>query len=140
TCSARIVQPDDGRTGLHRQIHYLTDLFGVRFRKRTAKDREVLCEYEHLAAIDEPMSCDNAVARKLLFIQSKIGRSMRDKFVELLERSSVQKEFDPFARGHAAAALLLFYTVSTAAGFRRGGTFPKFGEFVCHFRFGIHKA
>src|SRR5439155_10321994 len=40
--AAGIVQPDNWRADLHRQVHYLANFFRVRFRKGTAKDREVL--------------------------------------------------------------------------------------------------
>ena len=51
--AARIVQADDRRAELHRQIHDLHDLRGVGLRQRSAEDREVLREREHLAPVDQ---------------------------------------------------------------------------------------
>src|SRR5258708_32093830 len=50
--AAGVIQPDDGRPDLHRQVHHFANLFRVRFGKGTAKDREVLSEDEDFAAID----------------------------------------------------------------------------------------
>ena len=61
--AARVVQPDDRRAELHRQIHDLHDLRGVGLRQRSAEDGEVLREGEHLAAVDQAVAGDDAVAR-----------------------------------------------------------------------------
>src|SRR5262245_39975062 len=65
--SAGIVQADNRRANLHREIHHFADLFRVRFRKGTAEDGEVLREYKHVSPVDESMSCHNSIPRiKLL--------------------------------------------------------------------------
>ena len=50
--SAGIVEPDDRRADLHREVHHLADLLGVRLGQRSAEDGEVLREDEHQAAVD----------------------------------------------------------------------------------------
>src|SRR5206468_1050488 len=40
--AARVVEADDGRAVLERQVHYLADLFGVRFGERATEHGEVL--------------------------------------------------------------------------------------------------
>ena len=50
--AARVVEPDDRRAHLHRQVHDLDDLRGVRLRQRSAEDGEVLREDEDRPAVD----------------------------------------------------------------------------------------
>src|SRR5438309_1709810 len=50
--AAGIVQTNDGRANLHRQVHHFADFFSVRFGKGTAKDGEILGEDKYFAAID----------------------------------------------------------------------------------------
>src|SRR5256886_12924633 len=50
--AAGIVQADNRRANLHRQIHHFADFFGVGFGKGTAKDGEILGEDKYFAAID----------------------------------------------------------------------------------------
>ena len=57
-----IVETDDRRTDLHREIHDLADLLGVRLRQRTTEDREVLAEDEDDPAVDLAVTGDDAVA------------------------------------------------------------------------------
>ena len=60
--AARVVQADDRRAELHRQVHDLDDLRGVGLRERSAEHREVLREREDLAAVDQAVAGDDAVA------------------------------------------------------------------------------
>ena len=60
--AAGVVQADDRRAQLQRQVHDLDDLGGVGFRQRSAEDGEVLGEGEHLTAVDEAVAGDDAVA------------------------------------------------------------------------------
>ena len=62
--AAGVVQPDDRRTDLHREIHDLADLLGVGLRQRTAEDREVLAEDEDRPAVDLAVAGDHAVAEE----------------------------------------------------------------------------
>ena len=50
--AARIVEPDDRCADLHRQVHDLADLLGVRLRQRSTEDREILAEDEDRPTID----------------------------------------------------------------------------------------
>ena len=99
----RIVESDDRRADLHRQVHDLADLLRVRFRKRAAENRKILRKDKNLAAVDQAVAGDDAVAGKLLLLHPEIGRTMHDKFVELFKAAFVQKKFDAFARGHFPA-------------------------------------
>ena len=60
--AARVVQADDRRAHLHRQVHDLDDLGGVGLRERAAEDREVLREGVDDAAVDAALAGDDAVA------------------------------------------------------------------------------
>ena len=54
--AAGIVQADDGRAGLERQVHDLDDLLRVGFRERTSEYGEILREDEGQAAVDRGRS------------------------------------------------------------------------------------
>ena len=60
--AAGVVEADDGRADLHRQVHDLADLGGVGFGERAAEDGEVLGEDEDQAAVDAAVAGDEAVA------------------------------------------------------------------------------
>ena len=62
--SAGIVEADDRRADLHRQVHDLADLLGVRLRERAAEDREVLAEDEDQPPVDGPVAGDDAIAEE----------------------------------------------------------------------------
>ena len=82
--AARIVETDDRRADLHRQIHDLADLLGVRLRQRSTEDREVLAEDEDRPAVDGTVTGDDAVAEERF--ASPIASRLRDERVELDER------------------------------------------------------
>ena len=67
--AARIVEPDDRRADLHRQVHDLADLLGVRLGQRAAEDREVLAEDEDEPAVDRAVAGDDAVAEDVVLVQ-----------------------------------------------------------------------
>ena len=60
--AAGIVESDNRRANLHRQIHHLANFFGVRFGKGTAEDGEVLGEYKNLSTINQAVPGDHAIA------------------------------------------------------------------------------
>ena len=64
--AARVVEADDGRADLHREVHDLADLLGVGAAQAAAEDREVLREDEDLAPVDQAVAGDDAVAQDLL--------------------------------------------------------------------------
>ena len=82
-----IVETDDRRADLHRQVHDLADLAGVGLRQGAAEDREVLREDEDQPAVDGAVAGDHAIAEIVLAV--RIGRrgAVRDERVELDERS-----------------------------------------------------
>ena len=69
--AAGIVQPDDRRADLHRQVHDLADLLGVGLGQRAAEDGEVLAEDEDQPAVDGAVSGHHAVAEELLLAEPK---------------------------------------------------------------------
>ena len=115
--AAGIVEPDDRRADLHRQIHDLADLLGVRLRQRSAEDREVLAEDEDRPAVDLAVAGDDAVA------EERFGRgrvAVRDERVELDERSRVEQQVESLARRQLAGVVLLRDARRAAALARRG--------------------
>ena len=50
--AAGVVEADDRRAVLHRQVHHLADLLGVGLGQRAAEDGEVLGEDVDQAAVD----------------------------------------------------------------------------------------
>ena len=62
--AAGIIQADDRRADLHREVHDLADLFGIRLGQRAAEDREVLAEDEDGPAIDLAVTGHDAIAEE----------------------------------------------------------------------------
>ena len=129
--AAGVVQPDDRRAELHRQIHDLDDLRGVGLGQRSAEDGEVLREREHLAAVDEAVPGDDAVAGNELFVHAEIAAAVRDELVELLEGAGIEQQFDALAGGQLAGRVLAFETIRAAAEL---GAALEVGEDPCGFR------
>ena len=63
--AARVVEADDRRAHLHREIHDLHDLRGVGLRERSAEHGEVLREGVDRTAVDPAGAGDDAVAGDL---------------------------------------------------------------------------
>ena len=106
--AARIVEADDRRADLHRKVHDLADLLGVRLGQGATEDREVLGEDEHQPAVDSPVASHNAVAEEHLFVEPEIRRAMRHQCVEFDEGGRVEEEVESLAGGELAARVLLF--------------------------------
>ena len=83
--AAGIVEADDGRAGLEREVHDLADFEGVGFGERAAEDGEVLREDVDQAAVDAAVAGDEAVAGDDLLVHAEIAAAVGDELVELLE-------------------------------------------------------
>jgi hypothetical protein len=83
--ATRIVQADDRRADLHREVHDLADLAGVCLGQRAAEDGEVLAEDEDRSAVHRAVPGDDAVAEEGLVASVAAG----DEGVELDERARV---------------------------------------------------
>ena len=90
--AAGIVQPDDGRTHLHRQIHDLHDLRGVGLGERSTEHREVLRERIDGTSVDATVTRNDAVAGHELFRHAEVTAAMRDQLVDFLEGSGVERK------------------------------------------------
>ena len=118
--AARIVQADDRRAGLQREVHDLDDLLRVAFRKRSAKDGEILREDVRRAAVNQAPARDKAVTVDDLFLHAKIVAAMANQLVHLLKRAFVQQQVDAFARGKLAFVVLARAAFRASTGFGRG--------------------
>src|SRR6266446_10271777 len=115
--AAGIIQSDDRSADFHRKIHHFANFFRVSFRKRTAKDSEVLRENENLATIDQTVTGNYAIAGIELFLHAKIPPAMDHQLIEFFKRSFIQQELDAFARGQLVCRVLLLHARGAAAGF-----------------------
>jgi hypothetical protein len=104
--AAAVVQADDRRADLHRLVHHLADLLGVRFAQRAAEDGEVLAEHEDQAAVDHAVAGDDAVAGDLVVGHAEVGAAVLDEHVPLFEAAFVEQQFQPLARGELALGVL----------------------------------
>src|SRR5260370_30352644 len=86
-----IVEPYDGGSGTHGQVHDLADFLRVGFGERTAENRKVLRENVDQAAIDTAEAGDKAIAGGTLLLHPKINAAVTDKFVELFKTAFVQQ-------------------------------------------------
>ncbi len=116
--AARVVQPDDRRAELHRQIHDLHDLGGVGLRQRATEHREVLREGEDLAAADQAVARDHPVAGHDLLLHPEVAAAVRDELVDLLERARIEQQLHPLARGELAGLVLALVARLAAAELR----------------------
>ena len=116
--AAGVVEPDDRRAELHREIHDLHDLRGVGLRERSAEDGEVLREGEHLPAVHEAVAGDDAVAGHEMLVHPEIAAAVGDELVDLLEGAGVEEQLHPLARRQLARRVLLLEPRRAAAQFR----------------------
>ena len=107
--AARVVQADDRRADLHREVHHLADLRGVRLGERAAEDGEVLREDEDRAPVDADRAGDDAVARDRVAraVHAEVAAPVDDEGVDLLEGARVAEELDALARRELAGLVLL---------------------------------
>ena len=125
--AAGIVEPDDGRPDTHGQVHNFTNFARVRFRERSAKDREILREEIHQAPANAAVSGDKAVAGRALLFHAEIGAVVRHEFVELLEAALVEQERDALAHREFPCAAFTLTARRTPAFFRSGAPAPQLG-------------
>jgi hypothetical protein len=123
--AARVIEPDDRRARLHRQVHDLADLAGVRLGQRAAEHGEVLGEEKDRPAVDGAVAGDHAVAEDLVVPQPEVGRAVGDQLVQLDEAVGVAEESDPLAGGQLAGLVLPGDARGTA---RLPGLFLQRGE------------
>jgi hypothetical protein len=101
----RVVQTDDRRADLYRQVHHLADLLGVRLSQGSADDGKILAEHENFAAVDGAVAGDHTVAG-ITALTSQGAAPARLEYIELLEGSLVQKQIDPLPGAEFALAVL----------------------------------
>ena len=105
--SAAVVQTDHRTAVFERHVHDLTNLFRVGFGKRTTKDGEILGEDIDQALVDGGAARYHAIAGDELLVHAKVGASVGDKEVKLLEAAGVNQQLDPFP-GCELAFFVLF--------------------------------
>ena len=86
---------------------------------RSAEDREVLREHEHLPAVDQAVAGDDAVARDELLLHPEVAAAVRHQLVELLERARIEQQLDPLARRELAGLVLALLAILAAASSAR---------------------
>src|SRR5262249_52661870 len=104
--AAGIVQPDDRRTVLHRQIHDLDDLRRVRFGQGTAEHSEVLSERVAQPSLHCAVAGDHAIPRDTLLLHPEVSVAVDDELVQLLKRSGIEEQTHSLARRELALLVL----------------------------------
>ncbi len=106
--AAGVVQADDRRAGLHRHVHDLDDLLGVRLGEAAAEHREVLREHVDQPPVDRPPAGDDAVAEKLLVaaIHAEVALALHHEHIQFVEAAGVEQHVQPLACGHLTARML----------------------------------
>ena len=113
--AAGVVEADDGRAGLQRQVHDAADLLADDLRQRAAEDREVLRVDEDLPAIDAPVAGDDGVAVEALPVGAELGRAMDDQRFQLGEAALVEEDVEAFAGGQLSPRVLRLDALAAAA-------------------------
>ena len=106
---------------------------GVGLRERTAEHREILREDVHQPPVHAAVAGDESVSRRPLLLHAEIRALVRDELVQLLERSFVQQQRDPFARRELARRLLARPAFGASAGFRRGFAPPQLFDLLARY-------
>ena len=122
------LRPDHGRAHLHREVHDLADLAGVRLGEAAAEDREVLGEDVHEAPVHASVAGHDAVAGHLLLGHAEVEAAVLDELVELLEGALVEQHQDALAGGELALAVLPLAPLGAAPLLRAPGAFPQVVE------------
>ena len=124
--AARVVQADDRRARLHREVHHLADLRGVRLGEGAAEDGEVLREDEDGAPLHADRAGDDAVARDRVArpVHAEVAAPVDDEGVGLLEGARVAEKLDALARRELARPR----AASSAAPRRRRAAPPAAGR------------
>jgi len=104
--AAGVIESNDRRAVLHRQIHDLDDLCRVRFGERSAEDGKVLREGVHEPAQNRAVAGDHAIARHALLLHSEVGIAVDDELIEFLKRPRIEQQGDAFACGELAFVVL----------------------------------
>ena len=99
-----VVEADDRRAHLERQVHHLVDLLGEHLAEGATEHREVLAEHEHLAAVDGAPAGDDTVAVGVL--GQRVTGPVAGQHVQLVERALVQQVLDALAGQHLAPLVL----------------------------------
>ena len=109
--AARVVQADNRRAHLDREIHDLHDFGGVGFGQRSAKDGEILCERVDGTSVYAAVTGDDAVARDDLVGHPEIEAAMGDELVDFFERIRIEQQLDALAGGQLAGRTLALETL-----------------------------
>ena len=105
--STGVVEPDEGRAGLHGQVHHLADLVGDRFTQRASDDREVLGEQVDHPAVDAPVPGDHTVPHGPVVLHAEVGAAVPHEHVQFLERRRIAEGFEPLACRELALGVVL---------------------------------
>ena len=92
--TARVVQADDGRAHLDRQVHDLAYFLRMSLTQRAADHRKILAEHKHFTAVDASVACHHAVAGVRSFI-ARGASAAGFEHVELFEGLVIQEQIDP---------------------------------------------
>ena len=107
--AAAVVDCDDRRADLHREILDLGDLLGRRLRDRASVEREVLGVREDRSPVDGAVSHDHRVSLGAVVFQPESPAAMLYERIDLGERSGVKEDIEPLSRTELPPAVLPFH-------------------------------
>ena len=87
------------------------------FGKRSTEHREILRENVNQPPVDQPVPRHHTVSQHLLFVESKIGRTVRYEAVEFDEGAGVQQQVETFSGCELSLFVLFPDPVGAAAQF-----------------------
>ena len=90
SCTARVVQSDDGCSHLHSHVHHFTNFLSVRFRKSSTKYGEILCKDINQALANHTVSRHYPVSGKFLLFHTEIGTPMGYQLIQFDKRTFLQ--------------------------------------------------
>ena len=112
TRPAGVVDPNDRRTVLQRQVEHLADFLAVGLSHRPAQHGKVLGKDVHGPAVYLAPAGDDAVAWITPLGQTKVSRPVGDELAQFVERAGVEQIVQPLAGGQFAPRVLAFDTLA----------------------------
>ena len=104
--AAGVVEPDDRGPDQHCLVHHFADLFSVGHGQGSAEHREVLAEHVGPAAINQPVTGNNGVARNFFFLHAEVGAGVLHEHVVLDKAPGVEQHVYTLSSGQLTLLVL----------------------------------
>lgn len=102
-----IVNEDEGRARLERQLHHVDDLGAVDFSGGAAAHREILAGNMHHTAGYAGAPGDHAIGRQIFLLHAEVGCAMPGESPDFLETVRIDQQLEALASRQFPGCMLL---------------------------------